>query len=105
MESCEIIADTLSKAGWSWGWLSMVALVLRAKHLSAEERAKTNCILTSAEIAHRFVRLDYSAAFIQHADNCPVRARPGAAFRVRDRVADSIGSCIPDRAVSKPVAD
>jgi hypothetical protein len=45
------------------------------------------------------------ARFIKHADDRPVRARARAVLRVRDGAADCVGSCIPDRAVLKPIAD
>jgi hypothetical protein len=51
------------------------------------------------------VHLDYRAGVVQHADNCPIRARTRAIFRVRDRVADRIGACIPDRAVPKTITN
>jgi len=47
----------------------------------------------------------YSTGVVQYADNCPLRARLGAILRVRDRIADRVGSCIPDRTVSKQIAD
>ena len=49
------------------------------------------------------VCLGHVALFIKHADDRPVRAR--AVLRVRDRVADCVGSCIPDWAESQPTAD
>src|SRR5678815_2218706 len=49
------------------------------------------------------VCLGHVALFIKHADDRPVRAR--AVLRVRDRVADCVGSCIPDWAESQPIAD
>ena len=49
-------------------------------------------------------RLERWSGF-QHADNCSARARPGAILRVRDGVANRVGSCIPDWGVPKPIAD
>ena len=49
------------------------------------------------------VCLGHVALFIKHADDRPVQAR--AVLRVRDRVADCVGSCIPDWAESQPIAD
>jgi len=57
------------------------------------------------ELAFVLVCLGHVAPFIKHADDRPVRARERAVLRVRDRVADCVGSCIPDRAVSQPIAD
>ena len=54
-------------------------------------------------IALLLVYLGHIALFIKHADDRPVRAR--AELRVRDRVADCVGSRIPDWAVSQPMAD
>jgi hypothetical protein len=51
------------------------------------------------------VRLDYSAEVVQYADLCLVQARERTIPRVRDRVTDRVWPCIPDRAVSKPIAD
>ena len=51
------------------------------------------------------VHLDYSAGVVQHADNCPLRPGVGAILRVRYRVTDCVGPCIPDRAVSKQLTD
>src|SRR5262249_9689654 len=51
------------------------------------------------------MRMDYSAEVVQQADLSPVRARERAVLRVRDRVTDRVWPCIPDRTVSKPVAD
>jgi hypothetical protein len=51
------------------------------------------------------VCLGHVAPFIKHADERPVRARARAVLRVRDRAADSVGSCIPDWTVSQPIAD
>jgi hypothetical protein len=58
-----------------------------------------------AKIAVGLVRLDYSAEVVQHADLCLVRARERTVLRVRDRVTDRVWPCIPDRAISKPIAD
>ena len=43
--------------------------------------------------------------FIKHADDRRARARARAVLRVRDRAADCVWSCIPDWAVSQPIAD
>ena len=43
--------------------------------------------------------------FIKHSDDRRARARARAVPRVRDRAADCVGSCIPDWAVSQPIAD
>jgi len=43
--------------------------------------------------------------FIKHADDRRARARARAVLRVRDRAADCVGSCIPNWAVSQPIAD
>lgn len=51
------------------------------------------------------VHLDYNAGVVQHTDNCPLRSGVGAILCVRDRVAYRIRPCIPDRAVSKQLAD
>jgi hypothetical protein len=51
------------------------------------------------------VCLGHVALFIKHADDRTVRARARAVLRVRDRVSDCVGSCIPDRAESQPIAD
>ena len=59
----------------------------------------------NGENAVGLVRLDYGAEVVQHADLCPVRARERAVLRVRDRVTDRVWPCVPDRAVSKPIAD
>ena len=58
-----------------------------------------------AKIAVGLVRLDYSAEIVQHTDLCLVRARERTVLRVRDRVTDRVWPCIPDRAISKPIAD
>src|SRR6266576_5095072 len=58
-----------------------------------------------AKIAFGLVCLDYSAGVVQHADRCPVRARERAILRVRDGGADRVWPGIPDRSVSKPIAD
>src|SRR5215211_4034294 len=58
-----------------------------------------------AEGTALFVHLDYSAGIVQHTDNCPLGSRVGAVLRVRYRVANRVGPCIPDRAVSKHVTD
>jgi len=42
---------------------------------------------------------------IKHTDDRRVQARARAVLRVRDRAADSVGSCIPDWAVPQPIAD
>ena len=57
------------------------------------------------EIVRVLMRCDDFARFIKHADDRPVRARARAVLRVRDRVADCVGSCIPDWAQSQPIAD
>ena len=49
--------------------------------------------------------LCHVAPFIEHTDDRPVRGRVGAVLRVRNCAADCIGSCIPDWAVSHPIAD
>src|SRR5882724_2162592 len=59
----------------------------------------------SYKIALLRVRLGHVAPFIKHADDRPVRAIPRTVLRVRDSAADCIGSCIPDWAVSQPIAD
>src|SRR5262245_22297857 len=69
------------------------------------DRAKTNRASPLAKIAVGFVSLDYSAEVIQHADLCRVRTRERSVLRVRDRVTDRVWPSIPDRAVSKPIAD
>ena len=56
-------------------------------------------------IALLLVCLGHIALFIKHADDHPVRARARAVLHVRDRVADCVGSCIPDWSVSQPMAD
>ena len=43
--------------------------------------------------------------FVKHADDRRARARVRAVFRVRDRAADCVRSCIPNWAVSQPIAD
>jgi len=58
-----------------------------------------------AKIAVALVRLDYSAEVVQHADLCLVRARERTVLSIRDRVTDRVWPCIPDRAISKPIAD
>ena len=42
---------------------------------------------------------------LKHADDRPVRARERTVLRVRYRAADCVGSGIPDRAISKSIAD
>jgi hypothetical protein len=69
------------------------------------DRTKTNRASPLAKIAVGFVRLDYSAEVVQHADLCRVRARDRPILRVRDGVTDRVWPCIPDRAMSKPIAD
>ena len=69
------------------------------------ERAKTNGASPLAKIAVGLVRLDYSAEVVQHAHLSSARARERAVLRVRDRVTNRVWPRIPDRAVSKPIAD
>jgi hypothetical protein len=55
---------------------------------------------------HPIVRVSRSRCpIIKHADDRRARARARAVFRVRDRAADCVGSCIPDWAVSQPITD
>jgi hypothetical protein len=56
-------------------------------------------------IAPLLVHLHHSTGVVQYADNCPLRTRVGAILRVRDRIADRVGPCIPDWTVSKQLAD
>jgi hypothetical protein len=60
---------------------------------------------TAPENRLLLVCLGHVAPFIKHADDHPVRARAGAVLRERDRAADCVGPCIPDWAVSQPIAD
>jgi len=57
------------------------------------------------ELALLLVSLGHVAPFIKHADDRPVRTRESPVLRVRDRVADCVGSCIPDWTESQPIAD
>jgi len=66
---------------------------------------KTNVASPLLKIAVGLVRVDYNAEVVQHTDLRPVRAQERAVLRVRDRVADRVWPCIPDRAISKPSAD
>src|SRR5262249_28213209 len=100
---------------WSWRWVSALDCEERTiwtadAHRAGRETAfadgaKTNRVSPLAKIALGFVRLDYSSGVVQQADNCPAQAREGAVLRIRDRVMDRVGSCIPDPAVSKLIAD
>src|SRR5215468_3217266 len=100
----EIIPDNLSKAGWSWGCVHQCARAA-SKAPALQTGLRRTAFPPLAKTALVFVRLDYSAGVIKHADNCPVRAREGAVLHVGDRFADRVGSCIPDRAASKAIAD
>src|SRR6476660_10593153 len=68
-------------------------------------KAANKIALPLFEIALALVRFEDVARFIKHADDRPVRARARAVIRVRDRVADCVGSCIPDWAESEPIAN
>ena len=63
------------------------------------------CASSVFEASSGLVCPDYGAEVVQHADPCPVRASERAVLRIRDRVTDRVWPCIPDRAVSKPIAD
>ena len=75
---------------------------LRQPNLHDRLETPFMCLL---EIALLLVCLGHVALFIEHADDRPVRARVGAVLGVRDRVADCVGSCVPDRAALQPIAD
>jgi len=74
-------------------------------HVRAVRECPSNGASPLAKIAVGLVRLDYSAEVVQHADLCLVRARERTVLRVRDRVTDRVWPCIPDRAISKPIAN
>src|SRR5262249_52543598 len=78
---------------------------MAAHRTSDRRRAAWYLIESSRGGRLGLLRLDYSLGVVQHTDNCLARRRPGAILRVRDCVANCVGSCIPDWTVSKPVAD
>jgi hypothetical protein len=79
--------------------------IFKIEFSDLKSRAPADSASPLAEIAIGFVRLDYSAEVVQHADVCRVRARERPVLRIRDGVTDRVWPCIPDRAVSKPIAD
>ena len=61
----EIIADNLSKAGWSWGCVSAIDSNGRTIWIADAHRDEGSLVL---------VRLVHVALLIVNADNCGVRA-------------------------------
>ena len=92
MKYWEIIADNLSKAVWSWRLGLNGSLRAASNAPASQTEPKRDRVSPLAKIAPGLVGLDYSAEVVQHADNCPARAREGAVFRVGNRVADRVWS-------------
>src|SRR5262245_18190470 len=72
---------------------------------ASQTESKRNGTSPLAKIAVGLVHLDYSAEVVEHTDLCPLRARERGVLRVRARLMDRVVPCIPDRTVSKPIAD
>ena len=69
-EHWEIIADNLSKAGWSWGCVATVDSERRAICVVAAERDGQRCIVRADERLTAFIELESASYAFSPAFRC-----------------------------------